>query len=196
MVRLRQPSGLDLAQDVLARSIDDEVMRSPFPLFAEAEVQARHLASVERNLFSRIGRPGFLLGYLRELHARVPTRTAFASRPGITAAPRIINEDVAIKTLSRFPLVIEHLEEKDGIEVYCAGERFQMSEEAVPLLRSLRVDRPIAFGALVDQFGDLVSIENLRTILSELVAHGVIAIVSLSRQGDATDHGSEETSGE
>jgi hypothetical protein len=172
-VGIHNRTGLDLARFVTERLRESEAFRQDLPRFASLEERRAHVSGLRAEIL-RAFDDDSLDRYLRE-HDEAATARAHLSLPWSGTKAVLPEGHARVRSLAPRPVEIKV--EGGAIEFSCLKKRWRFAEDAQPVLKPLMERRVCAVAELVEAARGGLEERQVRLFLSELIAHGLVALV-------------------
>ncbi|HYE65717.1 MAG TPA: cupin domain-containing protein [Pyrinomonadaceae bacterium] len=167
-------TGIDLLRWLTERMRASEVFRQDLPRFSSGAERAAHLERLRREFLAEWS-ADLLERYFEDSDAMASAR-ARLSLPW-SAMPEVLppTNDTLLRLTAPRPLNFRI--EGGVIEFACQQKRWRFAESAEPILRRLAEGRVCSISELCEAASGRLDERTVRAFLSELILHGLIAIV-------------------
>jgi hypothetical protein len=174
---LIRPTVVDLLAWASRAAARIEYSREPVPLLDAPSAQADYLERVRKFVSEFFESPQLLEVFRRRMNGRARGGQAASNAP--RSAGELGDRDLVVLASPR-PLRV--LPEQDAFGLHTAGEHLHLPLDALPVVRYLMQNAPVAVGGLRAAFASELDSGELSELLDMLASHGVIHI---AREGDA-----------
>ena len=173
-VGIHNRNGLDLLRWLIERARVSETVRRDLPRFADKSEQSAYMAKLRAELVS-LWQDDLLARYLAEQDAQAAPRPRLSLPWSATHDAPALAQDARVRLTAPRPLDFKIA---DGVvEFECNKKRWRFAAAALLVLRPLAEGRACAVAELCAAARGELDEHTVRVFLSELIAHGLVALV-------------------
>ena len=173
-VGIHNRTGIDLLRWLTDRLRSSEIFRQDLPRFSSSDERAAWAERLRQELLAEWD-AGLLDRYFSDLDAMAEPRARLSLPWSPTPAILPRSKDTLVRLTAPRPL---DLRVREGvIEFSCHQKRWRFAEEAQVILRPLAERRVCSVAELCETARGKLEEQTVRTFLSELVLHGLLAVV-------------------
>jgi hypothetical protein len=181
-VGIHKRTGLDLLKWVTEGLRSSESFRMDLPRFSDASARAAHAERLRTELLAHWDAVDLLERYFTDQDGLAETRAHFSLPWSATTDVLPPSHHARVRLLAPRPVDLKSTGDEGVIELACQGKRWRFASAAMLVLAPLACGRAVSIKELCDAAQERLDEPTVRAFLSELIRHGLVALVSEKQQ--------------